>query len=127
MTQYGEDNPDEDFFEGTKFMAMKILDREARTQNVEIEQEEKTWEYIAAKNPKKGDCQNFEDCDDWEDCDGVECRKSYCDRCGRYSSSGACECPCATGKCVCYGSDSEEDNLDNSKMSFILVGSKIAL
>ena len=35
VTQYGEDNPDEDFFEGAKFMATKILERESTTQRQE--------------------------------------------------------------------------------------------
>ena len=109
-TQYGEDNPDEDFYEGALHMAMKILDREARTQNVEMV-EEKTWEYFASKNPKRGDCMN-EDCENWSNCDGVECRKTYCDRCGPWSRSfTGCDCPCATKKCICYGtgSGSEEE------------------
>ena len=84
MTQYGEDNPDEDFFEGAKFMAIKILDREARTQNEEID-------YKAYNSSS---------------------RKSYCRQCSRKSCQ--CNCKKRECDCELEDSDFDPEDIDNS-------------
>ena len=104
MTQYGEDNPDEDFFEGAKYMAIKILERETSTQRLECYFEaDRDW--MGYEYGEKGDCRNKK-CDDSENCNGAECRKVYCDNCGPLwtiangrliiaETNGGCDCRCA--------------------------------
>ena len=93
VTQYGEDNPDEDFFEGMKFMAIKILEREARTHNVEID-------YEAYKRYKEYDSE-----------DGSY-SGNFCSQC----SPKSCKCNCKKKECDCEleDSDFDPDDIDNS-------------
>ena len=97
MTQYGEDNPDEDFFDGAKFMAIKILENESKRQDIEID--DFHWE-------------DRELCD-FEcptGCKG-ECLKEFCDRC----EESGCKCDCEPGKrteCDC-GPDSDDSDSES--------------
>lgn len=95
MTQYGEDNPDEDFFEGAKFMAIKILEHESERQNVSIVDSDCNDSYYC-----DGDCPS--------DCHG-DCMKELCDRC----DGNRCKCDCELGKrtqCNCGPDPDDSDS-----------------
>ena len=95
MTQYGEDNPDEDFFEGAKFMAIKILENESERQNVSIVDSDCNDSYYC-----DGDCPT--------DCHG-ECMKELCDRC----DGTWCKCDCEPEKrtkCECGPDPDDSDS-----------------
>ena len=101
MTQYGEDNPDEDFFKGVKFMAKEILESESMRLNIQIDDDP-----LCELNDTDTICP--------DDCDGKTCYKSYCDYCW---SHGGCECNCSTGKCDLNdsdGSDTDESKSDKA-------------
>ena len=97
MTQYGDENPDEDFFKGAMFMAKKILEHESRRRDIEID--DFHWE-------------DRELCD-FEcptGCKG-ECLKEFCDRC----EETGCKCDCEPGKkteCDC-GPDSDDSDSES--------------
>ena len=104
ITQTGEDNPDEDFFEGAKFMAIKILEREARTHNVTIDFEKPYCDDECTKP----------NCDD-------KCGKYFCNQCAGFDydtqlPTYMCKCNCGKGKCDCELDDSDfaPEDIDNS-------------
>ena len=91
MTQYGEDNPNEDFFEGMKFMAIKILENESERLNIEIDSD------YSFEEGCDGECGNFRNCEGG-------CMKSYCDHCDHLG----CNCDCDSRKCACGPEDSDD-------------------
>ena len=104
MTQYGEDNPDEDFIKGVKYMAKEILRNERSRQELEFDE----------SSDEEG-CPSYNDCSN--SCDGIECRKSYCQKCNGYNG---CQCRCSTGECECDNFnrlDPDGSNSDDSNYS----------
>ena len=109
MTQYGEDNPDEDFSEGIKFMAMKILESESERLDIEINDCNSISEC-----PDPGDCSKWPDCDD-------KCFKYYCNDCHSWDNKTRsviyeCKCNCRKRECNCELEDwdFDPDDIDNS-------------
>ena len=92
VTQYGDDNPDEDFFEGAIFMAVKILKRETTTQRLECYLEDDSYEN--------------ETCDRCIDGCECPCGTKICICAGEDSED---DCDCEPGeKCYCFGDDSSK-------------------
>ena len=109
-TQYGEDNPDEDFFEGAKFMAIKMVDREARTHHIQLDKED----YDSFSRDCGGNCSKWPDCDE-------KCGKYFCRDCHRWDDARRtviyeCKCNCRKRECDCEleDSDFDPDDIDNS-------------
>ena len=121
MTQYGEDNPDEDFFEGAKFMAIKILQREAETQNTDIDYEAYKPSSTFDSSRPWDNCPYPGDCSKWPDNCDDKCGKYYCEHCCGWDDETKlpiyeCKCNCKKRICDCELEDSDFDpeDIDNS-------------
>ena len=100
MTQYmyGEDNSDEDFFEGMKFMAIKIIEHQSKRLDVRIDDD-----YMSDWGPSY--CNRC--CDlgcRHNHLDDVESWAGYSDDNTEYDSDDS-SCPCTSTRCDCEECD----------------------
>ena len=109
MTQYGEDNPDEDFFEGMKFMAKRIIEYESQRLEIPIDDH---WDLLYG-------CSEPFYCNR---CCNLGCRRNHLDSVDPVGTNGSCDsteidsddstCPCTSKKCFCE----ECDCVDNRRI-----------
>ena len=107
MTQYGEDNSDEDFLEGMKFMAMKIVEHESARLSVQIDDEDQFFDWpsnFCGKCNAEG-CERDRDDSEW----------SYEHRSDDSEEYEYETCPCLSLKCECNKCECAENKRKNGE------------